>query len=166
MNELLIELMRLGPHAWNAYRAETGHAPVSLATVCFDTIDGDDEWDFTLRGYDLSWCDLTAANLSGGLLADCDLSHARLAKTVFSHTTLRRCNLSHATLLHAHVAFCRVLHCNLTDATIGGLVITASRFDELCGFGTVTVPYRSTVDVATVAESAGHLEDLDRLCRV
>lgn len=165
MNELLMTLMSSGFRPWNEYREETGYVPLDLSGADLLDLGGDDEWDFTLRGYDFSGCDLSTARLPGGLVTDCNFRGAVFSRAVIEHTVFRRCDLSEARFLHTHMAFCKIAHCSVGMTTFGGCVITSTRFEELSGCSTVVVPYKSSVDIATLAESRGCGDLLEVLSR-
>ena len=117
-----IEILRLGPRAWNAWREQNpsqnpilDHAALSLGERQFGPINGGpiNLRSASMRGAVLRFATLSRANLEGADLFEADLAHARLDGANFA-----RANLSYAVLDHADFDGAVLSDANLTGASL------------------------------------------------
>ena len=128
-----IEILRLGPRAWNPWREQNpsqnpilDHAALSLGERQFGPINGGpiNLRSASMRGAALRFATLSRANLEGADLFEADLAHARLdganlASTNLSCTILDYADFSGAVLSNANLAGASLLHVqNLTQSQI------------------------------------------------
>ena len=128
-----IEILRLGPRAWNAWREQNpsqnpilDHAALSLGERQFGPINGGpiNLRSASMRGAVLRFATLSRANLEGADLFEADLAHARLdganlAGANLSCTILDYADFSGAILSNANLAGTSLLHVqNLTQSQI------------------------------------------------
>jgi uncharacterized protein YjbI with pentapeptide repeats len=97
-NNQQIDLLKQGPRAWNAWRAERTEAAVDLSGGALRGLD--------LEGADLSGADLKDADLRGANLGGANLSRARLAGA-----NLFKANINGADLDQADLGGVKFLQC-------------------------------------------------------
>lgn len=118
-HEQQVELLKQGPEAWNAWRAEQPEATVVLS-------------DGALRGLDLTGANLSGANLSGADLCGVDLRGA-----VLDGANLFKAILDGADLRNSDLSGVRFVHCAQLQAAQNWQ--TAYRDEDLaCGATTPT----------------------------
>ena len=97
-NNEQVELLKQGPLAWNAWRAEQSGASVDLSGGA-------------LRGLDLQGADLSGADLKGADLRGANLSSANLTRAHLEGANLFKAILNGANLNEADLSGVQFLQC-------------------------------------------------------
>lgn len=96
-HEQQVELLKQGPEAWNAWRAEQPEATVVLSD---GALRGLDLTGANLSGADLRGVDLRGAVLDGANLVGARLEGANLFKAILNRADLRNSDLSGVRFVH------------------------------------------------------------------
>ena len=97
-NNEQVDLLKQGPQAWNAWRAEQSGASVDLSGGA-------------LRGLDLEGADLSGADLKGADLRGANLSSANLTRAHLEGANLFKAILNGANLNEADLSGVQFLQC-------------------------------------------------------
>jgi uncharacterized protein YjbI with pentapeptide repeats len=131
-NEQLLEILRQGADAWNAWREDNRHKLRSDHPVDFTgaNLQGANLSGANLSGADLYGASLPIANLTGANLSrahvsradlsGANLTGANLTRAVLSQSDLTAANLTRANLTRAALTRAELSNANLTGANLSG----------------------------------------------
>jgi hypothetical protein len=151
-NEEHLKILNQGLEKWNAWRLEHPEVKPNLSYT--------DLTNANLNGADLRNVNLTEAALGYATLIYADLTNANLTCATLSRADLTSADLRHATLIAVDLTSATLNHTDFSCAIIGRTVFGYVDISETIGLESLTHRLPSTIGIDTIYKSKGKIPDV------